>query len=51
MDLELGSGSFIPGFEDQLVGAKVGDVAGGEVDLSGGLSVPSTSPARMPSST
>ena len=23
--LELGSGSFIPGFEDQLVGAKVGD--------------------------
>src|SRR6478735_412353 len=25
IDLELGSGSFIPGFEDQLVGAKVGD--------------------------
>lgn len=25
VDLELGSGSFIPGFEDQLVGAKVGD--------------------------
>lgn len=24
-DLELGSGSFIPGFEDQLVGAKAGD--------------------------
>lgn len=23
--LELGSGQFIPGFEDQLVGAKVGD--------------------------
>lgn len=26
-DLELGSGTFIPGFEDQLIGAKVGDVA------------------------
>ena len=25
IDLELGSGSFIPGFEEQLVGAKVGD--------------------------
>jgi trigger factor len=25
VDLELGSGSFIPGFEDQLVGAKVGE--------------------------
>ena len=25
VDLVLGSGSFIPGFEDQLVGAKVGD--------------------------
>ncbi len=25
-DLELGSGSFIPGFEEQLVGAKTGDV-------------------------
>ncbi|MDR7038536.1 trigger factor [Methylobacterium sp. BE186] len=25
IDLELGSGSFIPGFEDQLVGAKVGE--------------------------
>lgn len=25
-DLELGSGTFIPGFEDQLVGAKAGDV-------------------------
>lgn len=29
-DLVLGSGSFIPGFEDQLVGAKVGD----EVDVN-----------------
>jgi len=26
-DLELGSGTFIPGFEDQLIGAKAGDVA------------------------
>ena len=25
IDLEIGSGSFIPGFEEQLVGAKVGD--------------------------
>ncbi|MBX9933406.1 MAG: trigger factor [Methylobacterium sp.] len=25
VDLELGSGTFIPGFEDQLVGAKVGE--------------------------
>lgn len=25
-DLELGSGTFIPGFEDQLIGAKAGDV-------------------------
>ncbi len=26
-DLELGSNTFIPGFEDQLVGAKIGDVS------------------------
>ena len=25
MPIEIGSGQFIPGFEDQLVGAKVGD--------------------------
>ena len=24
-DLEIGSGSFIPGFEDQLVGVKTGE--------------------------
>ena len=30
-DLELGSGSFIPGFEDQLVGVKAGDVRNVEV--------------------
>ncbi len=29
-DLELGSGQFIPGFEDQLIGAKAGD----EVDVN-----------------
>lgn len=26
-DLELGSNTFIPGFEDQLIGAKIGDVS------------------------
>jgi trigger factor len=29
--LELGSGQFIPGFEDQLVGAKAGDDVTGKV--------------------
>ena len=28
MPLELGSGQFIPGFEDQLLGAKAGDAGG-----------------------
>ncbi|OPZ77286.1 MAG: Trigger factor [Alphaproteobacteria bacterium ADurb.Bin438] len=32
-DLEIGSNSFIPGFEDQLVGAKVGDIVDVNVDF------------------
>ena len=31
--LELGSGSFVPGFEDQVIGAKVGDEKTVEVDF------------------
>ena len=36
-DLVLGSGSFIPGFEDQLVGAKVGDEVGRQRHLPRGV--------------
>ena len=38
MSVELGSGRLIPGFEDQLVGAKAGDKRDGQRDLPGRLS-------------
>ena len=38
MSVELGSGHLIPGFEDQLVGAKAGDKREVERDLPGRLS-------------
>ena len=34
-DLTIGSGSFIPGFEDQLIGAKIGDIV--EVETQAGV--------------
>lgn len=37
-DLVLGSGSFIPGFEDQLIGAKEGDVVNVDVTFPEGYS-------------
>ena len=38
--LELGSGSFIPGFEDQLIGAEIGKDSRREGDLPGRLRRP-----------
>ena len=49
--VEIGSGSFIPGFEEQLVGAKAGDERTVNVDLPGELRLRRSSPARRPSST
>ena len=41
-ELVLGSGQFIPGFEEQLMGAKAGQRRDGEGDLPRGLSRPRT---------
>ena len=46
MSVELGSGRLIPGFEDQLVGAKAGDEPQAQCDLPGRLSGRRTRRAR-----
>jgi trigger factor len=50
-DLELGSGTFIPGFEDQLIGAKAGRRGAGQGDLSPRPITPRNWRARKPPST
>ena len=47
--LKLGSASFIPGFEDQLIGAKAGDERVVKVTFPPSMA-PNSSPARMPNS-
>ena len=49
-ELELGSGSFVPGFEDQVIGMKAGEEKDHRHHLPRGLSH-RTSPARRSSST
>ena len=49
--LVIGSGTFIPGFEDQLAGVKTGDEQDHHRDIPGRLPGRSTWPARKPNST
>ena len=51
IQVELGSNTFIPGFEDQLVGVKAGDEPARSRSPSPRTTAPRTSPARTPSST
>ena len=51
IQVELGSGQFIPGFEEQLVGAKAGEERKVKRPLPGELPGARISPARRPSST
>ena len=47
----IGSGTFIPGFEEQLIGIKAGEKRTVKVDVPGQLSDGASSPARTPNST
>ncbi len=48
--LELGTGSFVPGFEDQLVGIKAGEERNGRGHVSRAITAMRSSPARRPPS-
>ncbi len=48
--VNVGSGTFIPGFEEQLIGMSAGESRQVEGDFPGQLPQPANWPARKPSS-